>query len=872
MGCGRSRHHSQHGAAASAAGAAASDGRRMYIRRGKSETAEPAKVSPSVNGMVPSDEPMTVLLVFAREDAQSVVFAKAAERLGLPCETVSGPEAAMESYICCRQDLVIIDRRRGASKQPQQLEFADSLVKAMRAVSQSEFTTFVAATGAASDGNSSSASLSELVRLGFDLKFPESVSVESCTELLTSVWHNNFQLQQKLAALTALFTALDACSDSVEITNEKGQIQYINAAQERLHGRSLSELLGRSCFEQQQQQQAAKFDKMPEESAALLQTLRKGREFEEDFCSPGRGGAAASGPASQQLQRRRQTRRYLPVKGRHGKMQHIVCVTTRCKEHLPTTAKPPPSSHQEICRHVGEEGEKTDDRSGKDIDSMKRSRSEMMGIIRKTSMQSMRSVSSIPLDASLFGALSRMAKIDCGTGKIGSQSLEAPIHKVIQLIGIAQQDSPPSVTSALDRVLEILHHATDLYSGELPATLEDKITSDYVGGLMIGARPADKKRSGHFGTRQSSLANMQSLSEIPEQFIGYLEGDDEWEFDILELERVTNNRPLVYLGMKILQRFNVCQLLQCSEDTMLNWLQVIQDNYHQENCYHNATHGADVMQSSAYFLERIRVKAALDEMDEAASIIGALVHDLDHPGRTNPFLINSRHRLALLYNDVSVLESHHVSLAFQLTTRDDRINIFKNLPPDEYKSLRQGIVDVVLATEMARHFEHVGKFANQIVAPLLAGRDSGPSDEASSGIGNMAAEEEALELLAKPENRALIMRVLIKCSDISNQCRPLKLCKEWSRRISEEYFQQTDEEKALDLPIVMPMFDRANCNLPQSQISFIDFFLREMFSVWHAFCDVPQLLDNMNNNYAYWKQLAAERSHGGSGSGNSEEQ
>uniref|UniRef100_A0A1I8FSZ0 Pecanex-like protein n=1 Tax=Macrostomum lignano TaxID=282301 RepID=A0A1I8FSZ0_9PLAT len=58
----RSRHHSQHGAAASAAGAAASDGRRVYIRRGKSETAEPAKVSPSVNGMVPSDEPMTVRL------------------------------------------------------------------------------------------------------------------------------------------------------------------------------------------------------------------------------------------------------------------------------------------------------------------------------------------------------------------------------------------------------------------------------------------------------------------------------------------------------------------------------------------------------------------------------------------------------------------------------------------------------------------------------------------------------------------------------------------------------------------------------------------------------------------------------------------
>uniref|UniRef100_A0A1I8IRS4 Uncharacterized protein n=1 Tax=Macrostomum lignano TaxID=282301 RepID=A0A1I8IRS4_9PLAT len=118
---------------------------------------------------------------------------------------------------------------------------------------------------------------------------------------------------------------------------------------------------------------------------------------------------------------------------------------------------------------------------------MKRSRSEMMGIIRKTSMQSMRSVSSIPLDAAWPKS---------------TAAPEKSARRVIQLIGIAQQDSPPSVNSALDRVLEILHHATDLYSGELPATLEDKITSDYVGGLMIGARPADKKRSGHFGTRR----------------------------------------------------------------------------------------------------------------------------------------------------------------------------------------------------------------------------------------------------------------------------------------------------------------------------------------------------------------------------------
>uniref|UniRef100_A0A1I8F7B5 PDEase domain-containing protein n=1 Tax=Macrostomum lignano TaxID=282301 RepID=A0A1I8F7B5_9PLAT len=309
---------------------------------------------------------------------------------------------------------------------------------------------------------------------------------------------------------------------------------------------------------------------------------------------------------------------------------------------------------------------------------------------------------------------------------------------------------------------------------------------------------------------------MQSLSEIPEQFIGYLEGDDEWEFDIPRAGTGDQQpRPL---------RFNVCQLLQCSEDTMLNWLQVIQDNYHQENCYHNATHPrrADVMQSSAYFLERIRVKAALDEMDEAASLIGALVHDPGPSGQDQtPSSSTAGTGWLCCSNDVSVLESHHVSLAFQLNHPGrPRINIFKNLPPDEYKSLRQGIVDVVLATEMARHFEHVGKLWRL----LLAGRDSGPSDEASSGIGNMARRGG----------------------------------KRWSCWPS-----RRTELSSCGCSSSAPTSATSAAALAQTVQGVVQAHFRRVLSA--AFCDVPQLLDNMNNNYAYWKQLLPKRSHGGSG-------
>lgn len=72
-------------------------------------------------------------------------------------------------------------------------------------------------------------------------------------------------------------------------------------------------------------------------------------------------------------------------------------------------------------------------------------------------------------------------------------------------------------------------------------------------------------------------------------------------------------------------------------------------------------------------------QGSLDQLDEVAALIAATVHDVDHPGRTNSFLCNAGSELAVLYNDTAVLESHHTALAFQLTVKDTKCNIFKNI-------------------------------------------------------------------------------------------------------------------------------------------------------------------------------------------------
>lgn len=211
------------------------------------------------------------------------------------------------------------------------------------------------------------------------------------------------------------------------------------------------------------------------------------------------------------------------------------------------------------------------------------------------------------------------------------------------------------------------------------------------------------------------LHTVQSLNhDVPSRTARGLENVEYWDSGIFELETATHNRPLIYLGLKIFAPFGICEFLNCLKSTLKLWLRIIEENYHSSNPFHNSTHAADVLHATAYFLYKQRIKESLDPVDEVAALITATIHAVDHPGRTNSFLCNAGSKLAILYNDTAVLESHHAALAFQLTVRDDKCNIFKNMERSNYWTLPQSIIHMILVTEMTEHFEHVNKFVNSV--------------------------------------------------------------------------------------------------------------------------------------------------------------
>ncbi len=59
--------------------------------------------------------------------------------------------------------------------------------------------------------------------------------------------------------------------------------------------------------------------------------------------------------------------------------------------------------------------------------------------------------------------------------------------------------------------------------------------------------------------------------------------------------------------------------------------------------------------------------------------LAAVIHDYDHRGVNNQFLVMAGDPLAILYNDVSPMENHHVAAAFTLM-RQEPMNFLDKAP------------------------------------------------------------------------------------------------------------------------------------------------------------------------------------------------
>lgn len=104
-----------------------------------------------------------------------------------------------------------------------------------------------------------------------------------------------------------------------------------------------------------------------------------------------------------------------------------------------------------------------------------------------------------------------------------------------------------------------------------------------------------------------------------------------------------------------------------------------------------------------YLVQTPNLKKSFKKTDLLAAFVANIIHDYEHPGYSNSFVVRTKHPLAIRYSDMYVLENHHLAAAFNVMQRENS-NILKNVSHEVYRETRSLIIDVVLGTDMSKHF------------------------------------------------------------------------------------------------------------------------------------------------------------------------
>mmetsp|Transcript_10762 Transcript_10762/g.33025 ORF Transcript_10762/g.33025 Transcript_10762/m.33025 type:complete len:972 (-) Transcript_10762:1208-4123(-) len=306
-----------------------------------------------------------------------------------------------------------------------------------------------------------------------------------------------------------------------------------------------------------------------------------------------------------------------------------------------------------------------------------------------------------------------------------------------------------------------------------------------------------------------------------------------WNFDPFAYPEETLD-SFVY---DIFESFGILSTFNIPSEVFRKYVSLVHLSY-KDTTYHNFRHAFDVMQTCYSLLCSSRIlRTCLEPLDVFALLLSAMCHDVGHPGLNNVYQVNAQTRLALTYNDQSVLECMHTSLTFQLARDNEGANIFASLPLQTYMDLRKRIIQCILGTDMSFHFELLSKFKTLVASNLVNGQ--------------LTLENE--------DDLLLLLRMVLHSADIANPTKPWESAFLWASLLLDEFFKQGDEEQRLNLP-VSPLMDREKIKLSRMSANFIDFVVDPLFeSLLVIFPELRHTAySNMKANRKRWNALCEE--------------
>ncbi|OWZ10816.1 hypothetical protein PHMEG_00016268 [Phytophthora megakarya] len=284
--------------------------------------------------------------------------------------------------------------------------------------------------------------------------------------------------------------------------------------------------------------------------------------------------------------------------------------------------------------------------------------------------------------------------------------------------------------------------------------------------------------------------------------------------------------PLQAVFLACVKTNGLIERLDLDEQKLASFAAAVEDRYHNRNPYHNRVHAAAVVADINFYLRRVHLN--VEDSTLLVALVAAAAHDVSHPGVSNGFLIATKSNLAITYSDDSVLERMHIAELYRILSHDG-FDIFSTMDAAERAESRKIIIGMILATDLARHFQRISVLKTKKFA--------------------ISEEAQGLEL-------SLLMETMLMLADLGHTAKPFSYHQTWAERISEEFFRQGETEEHSNLPI-SPLCDRKQANLPRSQVTFLTLVATPLFETAGQVFSIDEydtVIQDLRNNIAMWKE------------------
>jgi hypothetical protein len=197
----------------------------------------------------------------------------------------------------------------------------------------------------------------------------------------------------------------------------------------------------------------------------------------------------------------------------------------------------------------------------------------------------------------------------------------------------------------------------------------------------------------------------------------------------------------------VFHRYELMQTYNLTNEKLFRFIREIRDTY-KKVPYHNWRHAVDVTQFVSFEIITAQLDFVLTKFELFAMFVSTVCHNANHDGFTNVYNVKAETPLGILYKNQSVMETHHCTIAIDVMSRDE-CNLFEALSADDNRKIWTLAISLILATDMARHFELLKTF-------------------------NTLHDSQAFTM-DNPDHRVLLMQLVLKCGDISNVAQPFDL-------------------------------------------------------------------------------------------------